>query len=260
MCTVSLIRVPRNPGANPSGAEKPIFRLACNRDESRKRPVALPPEIRVAGERRLIMPVDPTGGGTWIAVNDSGVVATLLNIYPNPGNPELRKRNPNHRSRGEIIPRLLECSTMENFIAELRRVSISDYPGFRLVATDGHTLLHSRSDNGEMQIDAKPWDFSPKLYTSSGLGDSVVEPPRRTLFDRTLRLTPTPETQDDFHRDQDATAPHLSVCMARPDARTVSYTTVDVSTENVTLGYYDVAPNEEGRWHRVSLPRRANKA
>ena len=67
MCTVTLL--PYDDG----------FRLACNRDERRDRLPALPPTSHACGNRTATFPVDPAGGGTWIGVNDAGLVATLLN-------------------------------------------------------------------------------------------------------------------------------------------------------------------------------------
>ena len=58
MCTVTLMRYDGG------------VRLACNRDERRDRPAALPPTSYACGKQRAIFPVDPVGGGTWIGVND----------------------------------------------------------------------------------------------------------------------------------------------------------------------------------------------
>ena len=54
--------------------------MACNRDELLTRGAALAPSIRLPGERRVTMPVDPDSGGTWIAASDAGLVFTLLNV------------------------------------------------------------------------------------------------------------------------------------------------------------------------------------
>src|SRR5262249_13957501 len=72
MCTVSIVAL------NEPGNRR--LRLACNRDELRSRPAALPPLVRNCDERQAIMPIDPVSDGTWIAVNDAGIAATLLNV------------------------------------------------------------------------------------------------------------------------------------------------------------------------------------
>ena len=83
MCTVTIITVDSAAQCAPdsgSAARGKGIRLACNRDELRTRPAALPPIIRTFGNRKAIMPVDPISNGTWIAVNDAGIAATLLNV------------------------------------------------------------------------------------------------------------------------------------------------------------------------------------
>src|SRR5688572_26484109 len=102
MCTVSVIALPGVDGG---------FRLACNRDELLTRPAALPPEVRMFRERRGAMPIDPTSGGTWIAVNDAGLAVALLNV---------NRRGPqkfsDRTSRGRIIPSLLHCDSADDTV------------------------------------------------------------------------------------------------------------------------------------------------
>jgi hypothetical protein len=61
MCTVTVI--PLSFG----------IRVACNRDESRERPAAMSPELRIFGGNQALLPIDPTGGGTWIAASEAGL-------------------------------------------------------------------------------------------------------------------------------------------------------------------------------------------
>ena len=77
MCTVTL--VPAGPPDHPDHPGRG-WRLACNRDESRKRPAAEPPSSHTFGPRHALMPTDPPSGGTWIAVNSAALAATLLNV------------------------------------------------------------------------------------------------------------------------------------------------------------------------------------
>lgn len=235
------------------------MRLASNRDESRQRPPALPPQIRCAGDRQVVMPVDSTSDGTWIAVNDAGIAATLLNIYPKPGDPTTRAKDPSLRSRGEIIPSLLAHSTIEAVGEALKNLDVRQYPGFRLVITDGVHLLTCRSEDGGLTDTLENWDGQPMMWASSGLGDELVDGPRRELFDQTLALNPSADAQDEYHRADDREASHLAVCMSRPDAQTVSYTFVEITDAKIELAYFDAPPNSDGTWHRHSLTRPAFK-
>jgi uncharacterized protein with NRDE domain len=70
--------------------------VAANRDELRTRP-ALPMDVLSDGEPRILGGRDLLAHGTWLAVNEWGVVAALTN------DPQtLRKPDPGRRSRGEI--------------------------------------------------------------------------------------------------------------------------------------------------------------
>jgi hypothetical protein len=59
-------------------------RLAFNRDEARSRSAATPPRWGCYGDREALLPIDPAGRGTWIAVNDAGLAMALLNVNRNP--------------------------------------------------------------------------------------------------------------------------------------------------------------------------------
>ncbi|MFG0251809.1 MAG: hypothetical protein ACF8NJ_02930, partial [Phycisphaerales bacterium JB038] len=76
MCTVTVIPL----AASDDGAGG--YRMACNRDELRTRPEALPPVQRTYGDRRAWLPVDPVSDGTWIGLNEVGLALTLLNGNP----------------------------------------------------------------------------------------------------------------------------------------------------------------------------------
>ncbi len=59
-----------------------VYRLSFNRDEQHTRPIAQPPKVEVHGNQKVILPREPDGGGTWIAVSDAGLAFALLNVNP----------------------------------------------------------------------------------------------------------------------------------------------------------------------------------
>jgi hypothetical protein len=231
MCTVTVVPTP--------GA----VRLACNRDERRTRPVALPPQVRRFGRRWVVYPIDPVGGGTWVAVNDAGLAMTLLNI--NSGS-RVSKKKTHTLSRGSIIPGLLHCDTLDATITAASALDAALYAHFRLILLDRHELAVLRSDGRDILFMRCVRLVRPHLFTSSGLGDHLVEGPRRRLF---AEFFGRPDgdgvaRQDTFHRHRWPDRPHLSVRMARADARTVSYTTVELGPDRATLTYHPDAPGE----------------
>ncbi|MCG3130983.1 MAG: hypothetical protein FLDDKLPJ_01758 [Phycisphaerae bacterium] len=217
-------------------------RLVCNRDESRSRPLALPPQIRRCGDRRAIMPVDPVSDGTWAAVNDAGIAATLLNVYPHPrgaGDPFTGRS-----SRGLILPRILSATDMASVLRQTGMLNPADYPPFRLVITDARDVVELLSDGTTARIVARSIGGRPHFFTSSGLGDDVVDGPRRELFHE--RFAPGrdwPAAQSAFHRHAWPDRRNVSVCMERSDACTVSCTVMDIRDDHVSLTYTPGAPD-----------------
>ena len=87
MCTVVVDRRP--------GADWPVV-LAANRDERLSRPWR-PPARHWDDRPDVIGGFDDAAGGSWIALNDDGVAAVVLNRRDSLG-PEEGKR-----SRGELV-------------------------------------------------------------------------------------------------------------------------------------------------------------
>src|SRR5687768_8148779 len=95
MCTFTILRRP--------GASWPLL-LAANRDELYCRPSRTPgrhwpdrPHIRAG--------LDIRAGGTWLGLNDAGVVAGLLNRHGT------FRPDPTMRSRGDIVLKALDHPT-----------------------------------------------------------------------------------------------------------------------------------------------------
>lgn len=251
MCTVSVVRINAaaggcGAGSGHTGEDAALLRIACNRDESRSRVPARPPELRQFGERQAILPVDPISDGTWVAVNDAGLAMTLLNIYS--ADRADRTHNTDgaaQESRGTIIPNLLRHAALSAAFDEACRLNARRFPPFRLLIIDGTSVASIRSNGRMVRAGQRTVDDGPLLYTSSGLGDELVDAPRRALFsqlfaepgDLMLR-------QSEFHRHSWPDRPHISVCMRRTEAHTVSHTVIEVRRDRVTLLYHAAAPDE----------------
>lgn len=242
MCTVTILR------PHASG-----YRLACNRDEAVSRPAALPPRPSRFGERIAMMPVDPVSGGTWIAANDAGLAMVLMNATPDTGASTQRV------SRGTIIPHFIDCADIDQAARRVvEEIDPSRHAPFRLVMTDGRRLSDIGSDGRGFRSHSRPLDLRPILFSSSGLGDWVVREPRAKLFETTLLALDVagPElaaAQDAFHRHSWPERRHVSVCMRRAGARTVSNTIIESSADVVDMHYLADAPDSGGRAMRCRL-------
>jgi uncharacterized protein with NRDE domain len=84
--------------------------VAANRDERLDRP-ALPMTVLRESNPRVLGGLDEVAGGTWLAVNDRGVVAGLTN-RPTEGGPD-----PTKRSRGELPLALASHASAEEAVA-----------------------------------------------------------------------------------------------------------------------------------------------
>lgn len=271
MCTASWIRRVGGPdlsAAPPAAATRAPrvaptagWFLAFNRDESRARPAALPPELRRGDAGvRFLAPIDPAEGGTWIAVNEFGLALALLNNYQAPFEPRAPAV-----SRGRLVLALAECSGLEAVEAGLRRAELDRHRGFHLlVLPPGEPAALFDWAGRRLERDDRPEQRLPLI--SSGYDLPGVRQRRLETFRRLVLAAPGPEEQRlrDF---QASTAPPdapepagaYAVRMSRPDARTVSQTEVFVESERVRLRYRalpedPLAPLPD--WQReLSLPR-----
>jgi hypothetical protein len=229
MCTLTLLR-PRS--ADP---DAPQFRVVFSRDEQRSRPTAQPPEWRPCGLTRALYPLDPQGGGTWIAVTPEGLVFALLN-----GNvvssPDHRSRS-TKRSRGAILPALVAtgASTAAETLVDL---DPQEFESFHLVVADRREVVDLTSD-GRTLVRAAPSADAWLMRTSSSFATAEVCAWRRRRFDD-IPVPPSAHDQDGFHDLRDLDRPAYGVAMARADACTVSVTTVEVFGSphaRVTMSY-----------------------
>lgn len=259
MCTVTILPL-------PGGG----LRLVHNRDEQRGRAAGLPPRMTRVGERSVLAPVDPAGGGTWVGVNDAGLVACVLNANPpeGPGQAADGAAGP-RRSRGGLVLAALRCADGAAAAQAVVDAVASDeaggdtrgrfdgvegaraaYPPFTLVVAEPAWarvwVVRRAAWQGSVEMAAESIAAGPRLWTSSGLGDALVEGPRRGLFARMLEGSPSAEAQDAFHAHAWADRGALSVRMARADARTVSRTVVMVRPGAGTVLRYAALSDADG--------------
>lgn len=227
MCTVSIVRAPWSDEPCEAG---PLWRVMCNRDERRDRPPAAPPFAAGCAWHRAMHPLDPEGRGTWIAATSAGLVFALLNEIGPPGATGRERL----LSRGLVIPVLASARTLEEVACRLARLSPGRYRPFRLLVASDDGLVEAVS-GPSMAIDLRA-PAPTAARTSSSQEPSEIRRRRMALFDE---IVPRPSltAQARFHEHRWPDAPGASVCMSRPEARTVSITTVDVFARTVRLSY-----------------------
>lgn len=242
MCTVTIVRASAAPGG-PA-----MTRIVSNRDEQRTRAAELPPRKIAIGVRSAAMPIDSGAGGTWIAATDAGLAFCLLNVNPSPG--AARGAWVGRGSRGHIIPALADSADVREAAHRLGAMDAGSTAPFKLLIADEALLVVARSDGAKIVTSPARAIEGPVMHTSSGLGDELVQSPRRELFEACFATgRDVFDQQRAFHLHAWPDAGHLSVAMSRADARTVSRTVIDLHESRVRLSWTplddSLAPSQE---------------
>ena len=207
-----------------------------SRDELRSRSPEIAPSWHEIGDgSRANYPVDPDAGGTWVAVHENGFYLGLLNL--NLPDHELDADRPiASRSRGLLIPELIQAGCVEDAIAMIENMDLAGTSPFRLIVAGrgqgGRYVYAAKQFRGVWLSDVQQITEldRPVCFASSGLGDSLVQC-RLPVFDEMMALEATIENQHAFHQHQWADRTEFSVMMSRPDARTSSVTSVVAAGE-----------------------------
>lgn len=220
------------------------YDLLFNRDELRTRPVALPP---LRGERdgmRYLAPIDPLGGGTWIAANERGLCLFLLNRRPD------REPRAPQQSRGLIPLALIDATEIGEVGRRAEALGLDRYRPFTLgaIAPGGPPAVFAWTGEAFEAADARP------PLVSSSVGDESLFAERRATYPKeplSLRKLLA------YQRGHGSGPSAASVCMHREDARTVSFSRVRVTGAQIRLGYAPDPPCERAPMRWLALPRQA---
>src|SRR5512134_659616 len=132
MCTLVLLRRP---------ADAWPLLIAANRDEMAERPW-LPPERHWRDRPHVTAGLDLLGGGSWLGVNDTGVIAAVLNRINTLGPARGR------RSRGELPLVALDHRTAESAAGSIARVDPHVYRPFNMLIADAEHAYCVRCTDG----------------------------------------------------------------------------------------------------------------
>ena len=246
MCTVSW-----SSGATSGG-------LIFNRDEQRSRSKARPPRAFFHNGVRVIAPIDKEGGGTWIAVNEYGFCAALLNNY----GAEARNAVVEDplRSRGLVPLEFMDCHRVSDAVEAWDGFEKSAYRPFLVLFWDRAESIRLFSWDGASDCEVE-MDFP--LVTTSSFRTDEVEEYRRGLFRiRTLEFGQDRlDRLKIFHFDESHREGAFNPLMTREDALTHSVSQIRFEDDEIVFKYWDrdfengklAAPLEERMVLRLDL-------
>jgi uncharacterized protein with NRDE domain len=177
MCTVVVLRRP--------GRDWPLV-LAANRDEMIGRPWRAParhwpdrPEV-VAG-------LDELAQGSWLGLNDHGVVAGILNRFGTLG------PAPDQRSRGELVLEALDHADAGDAARALAQIDPRAYRPFNLIVADNRDAFWLRHADpaGREQVTARPLAPGLALIAAGDLDET--ETPRLRRYRPRFAAAPAPD-------------------------------------------------------------------
>ncbi|WPJ96370.1 NRDE family protein [Coraliomargarita algicola] len=226
--------------------------IVFNRDELRTRARGEAPRVvEFAGAARILMPRDPDAGGTWLGVNDSGLIVALLNNYPFHS-----PNSPGQISRGQLVVDLLRhARSAAECMSTLQELNTSVYQGFLLFALGRHDGPLAREWDGQQLQPLKlEGEGGLHVLTSSSYRQQECEAFRVDLFaGQSRERALLKEKHGAFHPAD----PALGPLMVRDDAATDSVTEIVIGKNYAHMWFHSVDGNppvlSEPSQHRLAM-------
>ena len=174
MCTLVILRRP--------GHHWPLL-IAANRDEMRQR-TASPPARHWPDRPEVIAGIDHEAGGSWLGVNDHGVLAAVMNREGSLGQAEGK------RSRGELVLEALDHAEAKEAAGALSDLHPNAYRPFNLIIADPNDAYWLRH-GGDGEIRVHPIPAGLHMLSSTEIDDPAH--PRIAAYLPRFQAAPTPD-------------------------------------------------------------------
>jgi hypothetical protein len=182
MCSVVILHRPNDAW--------PLI-LGADRDEMAGRPWA-PPARHWPDRRNVVAGLDKLAGGSWLGVNDEGVVAAIMNrmntLGPQPG----------RRSRGELVLEALDHADAAAAAEALGALDPVAYRAFNMVVADNREAFWLRNlGHARGWIEAWPLPPGVSMITAHDRNDTSKSRRMRSYLPRFEQAAPPdPESGD----------------------------------------------------------------
>ena len=138
--------------------------LATNRDEYFNRK-SLPPGRHWKNQPDIIGGLDKLAGGTWCAVNESGLVACIHNRT-------LGVKSFSNKSRGEIIIKILKGKNINEAKKIIESLDFSAYNGFNLIFGNNESAYWLKHSDPKSKLSMKNIHEGISVMTNCDLNDA----------------------------------------------------------------------------------------
>lgn len=219
--------------------ETGVLSILFNRDEQKKRPIALLPRIENINGVKSLMPIDPVGNGTWFAANEQGLVIALLNLY------EVELSPQKHLSRGLLVKELSGSKSVSEAVELLKKKtkpgSTSSFAPFSVFIFDREkmSLYFAQWDQQSLVEKRIHKGAENQFFTSSSWNTKAVQEYRTLAYKTQITESDNIVDRRAFHRGFKRDKEEWSVYMSREKTQTVSILELAAGEKSITLNYYD---------------------
>lgn len=229
MCTLSLFKTDMG------------YEVLMNRDEKHDRRDALAPTQLSDSKYSVFGPLDPEGGGTWIAYNKFGYWGCLLNYY---SSERLEHRKEHYKSRGQILVELLQA---ENPFKEAENINTTQYRGFQLVVGSAkeHKIFKwtgEKFSSADFHVSYQNYGF---FLSSSSWNEEKVIAIRKGIFQKWIEGNENKNFSIlDVHSSREP-EDKSAIFMERENSGTKSITSMLVQGQKVDMIYDDFSQKKD---------------
>jgi hypothetical protein len=222
MCTVTFI--PR----------KDTCFITSNRDETPDRQARGLTSLHSREWNAIHFPLDPSSGGSWIALADSGRTVCLLNGGFEPFIPA----PPYRQSRGQVVIDAVSANHIDQFLADYEYTGIAP---FTLLTFEQDTFFQLVWDGRHPVITRLSTDI-PQIWSSVTLYPAEVRAWRKSLFEEWLGQHDTFDREAiiRFHQQANGDQENDFVMNRQDKVRTLSITSVQLNQDRGSILHVDL--------------------
>ena len=237
MCTVSYLPLK---DAN--------YILTSNRDESPKRPNALPINQYCIGDKTVYFPKDPQAGGTWIATTGDDRTICLLN---GAFQPHVQQAGQTFsKSRGIVVLDYFRYAGLLDYTEQYDFDQVEPFTLIVLETINSQTQLTELRWDGELLHSTAMDETIPHIWSSVTLYSPEIRLQRTNWFDQWINehAAFAQDNVMDFHRFAGEGDQTSDLIMQKGNRQTVSICSIQRNEGLTTAVYVDLLKEETSNY------------